>query len=398
MDGHLLLHGFRTMSTQAASRLVAGRYRLGPVIGRGAMGVVYRAHDERLARDVAVKFLRKDLAAHESVRDRFEGEAMAAARLLHPNVVTVFDSGEENGEPHIVMECLPGRTLADELREGPQAVERTREMALEVLSALSAAHALGIVHRDIKPANLLLTEHGTFKVGDFGIAKSVDGLDQTETGAILGTAAYLAPERIEGQAATFRSDLYSLAVVMYEALTGAKPFVGDNPAAIAYAVHDSDPIPVRDLRPDADPDLVAAVERAMARNPDERFDSADSMAEALEPASTSAMPGGVPNGDVVLEGETGVLTPTDVMGVRSTPTTTAVRPARRRKDTRLLIALAAVALVAAIAFGVSQRDDTPGGTPPATAPSTTVAPGVPATTLPAPLATALDRLEQAIQS
>src|SRR6185369_4983172 len=133
----------------------------------------------------------------------------------------------------------------------------------------------------------------------------------------------------------------SLGVVMYEALTGAKPFVGDNPAAIAYAVHDSDPIPVRDLRPDADPDLVAAVERAMARNPDERFDSADAMAEALEPASTSAMPGGVLNGDVVLEGETGVLTPTDVMGVRSTPATTAVRPARRRTDKRLLIALAA---------------------------------------------------------
>ena len=386
------------MSTQAASRLVAGRYRLGPVIGRGAMGVVYRAHDERLDRDVAVKFLRMDLAAHTSVRDRFEREGTSAARLLHPNVVTVFDSGEEDGEPHIVMECLPGRTLADELREGPQAVERTREMALEVLSALSAAHALGIVHRDIKPANLLLTEHGSFKVGDFGIAKSVDGLDQTETGAILGTAAYLAPERVEGHAATFRSDLYSLGVVMYEALTGAKPFVGDNPAAIAYAVHDAVPVPVRDLRPDADPDLIAAVERAMARNPDERFDSADAMAEAIEPAPNSTRSRAVPNGDVGLEGETGVLTPTDVLGVRSTPTTTAVRPARRRRDKRPLIALAAVAVAAVIAFGVSHRGDSARGVPPATAPSTTVAPGAPATTLPAPLATALDRLDEAIRS
>jgi eukaryotic-like serine/threonine-protein kinase len=386
------------MSTQAAAPLIAGRYRLGPVIGRGAMGVVHRAHDERLGRDVAVKFLRTDLAAHESVRDRFEREAMSAARLLHPNVVTVFDSGEEDGEPHIIMECLPGRTLADELREGPQTVERTREMAIEVLSALSAAHELGIVHRDIKPANLLITEHGSFKVGDFGIAKSVDGLDQTETGEILGTAAYLAPERIEGQAATSRSDLYSLGVVMYEALTGTKPFVGDNPAAIAYAVHDCDPVPVLDLRPDADPDLVAVVERAMARNPDERFDSADAMAEALEPAPTSALPRAVPNGDVVLEGETGVLTPTDVLSVRSTPTTTAVRPVRRRTDKRPLIALAAVAIAAVIAFGVSHRDDSPRGVPPATGPSTTVAPGVPATTLPAPLATALDRLDEAIRS
>ena len=386
------------MSTQAASRLVAGRYRLGPIIGRGAMGVVFRAHDERLGRDVAIKFLRGDLAVHESVRDRFEREAMAAARLLHPNVVTVFDSGEEDGEPYIVMECLSGRTLADELREGPQAIERTREMALEVLSALSAAHELGIVHRDIKPANLLITEHGSFKVGDFGIAKSVDGLDQTETGAILGTAAYLAPERVEGHAATSRSDLYSLGVVMYEALTGAKPFVGDNPAAIAYAVHDGDPIPVRDLRPDADPDLVAIVERAMARNPDERFDSAGDMAEALEPAPTSALPGGVPSGDVALEDKTGVLTPTDVLVVRSTPTTTVVRPARRRTDKRPLIALGAVAAAAVIAFGVSHRGDSAGGTPPATGASTTVAPGVPATTLPAPLATALDRLDEAIRS
>jgi serine/threonine-protein kinase len=386
------------MRTEAASRLVAGRYRLGPVIGRGAMGVVNRAHDERLGRDVAIKFLRTDLAAHESVRDRFEREATAAARLLHPNVVTVFDSGEEDGEPYIVMECLPGRTLADELREGPQAVERTREMALEVLSALSAAHELGIVHRDIKPANLLITEQGSFKVADFGIAKSVDGLDQTETGEILGTAAYLAPERIEGRAATYRSDLYSLGVVMYEALTGAKPFVGDNAAAIAYAVHDADPVPVLDSRPDADPDLVAAVERAMARNPDDRFDSADAMSEAIEPSPTSALPGGIPSGDVVLEDETEVLTPTDVMGVRSTPTTTAVRPVRRRTYKRLFIALAAVALAAVIAFGVSQRDDSPGGIPPATEPSTTIAPGVPATTLPAPLATALDRLDEAVRS
>ena len=394
------------MSTEAASRLVAGRYRLGPVIGRGAMGVVHRAHDERLGRDVAIKFLRSDLAAHESVRERFEREAMAAARLLHPNVVAVFDSGEEDGEPHIVMECLPGRTLADELRDGPQPVERTREMALEVLSALSAAHELGIVHRDIKPANLLITEHGSFKVGDFGIAKSVDGLDQTETGEIVGTAAYLAPERIEGQAATSRSDLYSLGVVMYEALTGAKPFVGDTPAAIAYAVHDADPVPALDLRPDADPELVAAVERAMARNPDERFDSANAMAEALErdavrdvsPAPSGTPRGGVPNGDVAPEGETEVLTPTDVMVVPSTSTTTVVRPARRRTAKRPLIALAAVATAVLVALGVSHRDDSPRGVPPATGPSTTVATVLPATTLPAPLATALDRLDEAVRS
>jgi serine/threonine-protein kinase len=370
------------------------------------MGVVHRAHDERLGRDVAVKFLRRDLAAHESVRDRFEREAMAAARLLHPNVVTVFDSGEEDGEPHIVMECLSGRTLADELREGPQAVKRTRAMALEVLSALSAAHNLGILHRDIKPANLLITEHGSFKVGDFGIAKSVDGLDQTETGEILGTAAYLAPERIEGRAATSRSDLYSLGVVMYEALTGAKPFVGDTPAAIAYAVHDSDPIPAVELRPDADPDLVAAIERAMARNPNDRFDSADAMALALEPDAVrgdSPDPGGVrsrrvPNGDVVLEGKTEVLTPTDVLAVRSTPTTTAVRPERRKTDKRPLVGLAAVVIAVVVALGVIRRDDSPADIPPATGPSTTVAPVVPATTLPPPLATALDRLDEAIRS
>jgi serine/threonine-protein kinase len=307
----------------------------------------------------------------------------------------VFDSGEEDGEPYIVMECLPGCTLADELREGPQAVERTRAMALEVLSALNAAHALGIVHRDVKPANLLITEHGSFKVGDFGIAKSVDGLDQTETGEIVGTAAYLAPERIEGQVATPRSDLYSLGVVMYEALTGAKPFAGDTPAATAYAVHVSDPVPARELRPDADLGLVAVIERAMARNPDERFDSAVAMAETLEPRDASPAPS-----DVVPEDATEVLTPTDVLVMPSTPTTIPVRTTPRRTDKRPLIALAAVAAAVAtvIALGVSRRDASETDIPPATAPSTTVAPVVPATTLPPPLATALDQLDEAIRS
>jgi serine/threonine-protein kinase len=241
-----------------------------------------------------------------------------------------------------------------------------------------------------------VAEDGSLKVADFGIAKSIDGLDLTETGEILGTAAYIAPERLEGQTATFRSDVYSLGVVAYEALTGTKPFVADTPAAIAYAVHNTEPVPVRHLRPDADPDLAAAVERAMARDPADRFESADAMAEALDPdaardGSAGDITTGSPtSGDVAAEGATGVLTPTDVLVASSAAPTTAVPRARRRIDKRPLIGLAVVAGVVVIAVTVNNRTDSPGAIVPDAGPATTAAP--------APLATALDRLDEAIHS
>ena len=189
--------------------LIAGRYELGEPIGRGGMGEVHAAWDRRLERPVAVKTLRADVAAQPAARRRFESEARSAARLVHPNVVSVYDSGEDAGIPFMVMELLPGRSLRDEIAVGPMALHDVRSLAAQVLGALGAAHAAGIVHRDIKPGNILMTDDGRWKVGDFGIAKSVqmDGGDETATGMVLGTPAYLPPERLFGGEATPGGDL-----------------------------------------------------------------------------------------------------------------------------------------------------------------------------------------------
>src|ERR1700722_18658090 len=203
-----------------ATRLLAGRYELGSMLGHGGMADVRDATDRRLARPVAVKILRPDLAAQPRARRRFETEARAAARLSHPNAVMVFDSGEDDGVPFIVMERLPGRTLADEFLDGPLTLERARAVAREILSALGAAHAAGIVHRDVKPGNVLLTDDGHVKVSDFGIAKTVDDIDQTQTTELIATPQYLAPARLAGEPASSRSDLYSVGVLLYEATSG----------------------------------------------------------------------------------------------------------------------------------------------------------------------------------
>ena len=217
---------------------IAGRYRLRELIGRGGMGEVHSGWDTRLERPVAIKTLRADVAAQPSARRRFESEARSAARLVHPNVVAVYDSGEDGGIPFMVMELLPGRSLRDEIAAGPMSVRAVQSLASQVLGALGAAHAAGIVHRDIKPANILATDEGYWKVGDFGIAKSVQlyGSDETVTGMVLGTPAYLAPERLFGGEATPAGDLYSLGVILYEALAARRPFQADSPEAWAAVI------------------------------------------------------------------------------------------------------------------------------------------------------------------
>ena len=266
---------------EAAPEVIADRYRLDGLLGQGGMGEVHLGHDERLGRPVAVKLLHRAMAADEGARRRFEDEARAAAQLVHPNAVAVFDTGEHEGTAYIVMECLPGRTLADEMAEGPMAGPRARSVALQVLGALDAAHRAGVIHRDVKPGNILLTADGTAKVGDFGIAKTTEGLDHTATGMIVGTPSYLAPERITGSPATARSDLYAVGVVLYEALAGARPFADRPPLALVAAVQHEVPRPLGELVPGVDPALVAAAERAMAKDPAARFDSASSMAAAI---------------------------------------------------------------------------------------------------------------------
>jgi eukaryotic-like serine/threonine-protein kinase len=270
------------MSPTEQIETVGGRYRLGERLGHGGMGEVFAAHDLRLDREVALKLLRADLAEQNGMRARVVAEARLAARLSHPHVVGVLDTGEQDGRPFVVMERLSGRTLRDELSDGPLPAERVRDVGLQVLRALAAAHALGIVHRDVKPGNVLDAGVGTWKVADFGIAKWIHADETlTGTGELLGSPSYLAPERIEGQQAGPASDLYAVGVLLYEALCGRKPFEGDDPFALATAIREGEFEPPASVLPEADPGIVDVIERAMRLDPAERYGSAETMADAL---------------------------------------------------------------------------------------------------------------------
>ena len=263
-----------------APERVGARYEVGELLGRGAMGEVRAGFDQRLGRQVAIKFLRPDMAGQPSIRERFEEEARSAARLVHPHIVAVFDTGEEDGVPYLVMERLSGRTLVDEIHGGPMACQAVHTMGLQMLDALGAAHDAGLVHRDVKPGNILAAGPNSWKIGDFGIAKSlqVGNSDLTMTGMILGTPAYLAPERLAGGAAAISSDIYAAGIVMYECLAGRRPLEAN---ASPMALLSTAAPPVTDFRPDVPPALAAVVMRAIAREPAERFNSAHEMASAL---------------------------------------------------------------------------------------------------------------------
>lgn len=261
--------------------MIAERYEMGEVIGTGGMGVVRAGRDSKLDRAVAIKFLRSDLAEQPDLRARFEAEARAAARISHPNVVGVFDTGEHEGVPYIVMELLSGRSLAEELEAGPLDPHRVRRIGLEILSALEAFHREGILHRDLKPDNVLMAADGTVKVGDFGVAKITEGMDLTMAGTMLGTPAYLAPERVAGEPASAASDVYSVGVVLYELLTGSTPYAGDSTLAMLRAIQYDEPTPLSQVRPDVERPLAEAIEKAMAKDPAHRYAHASSMAADL---------------------------------------------------------------------------------------------------------------------
>jgi serine/threonine-protein kinase len=274
----------------ATEELVAGRYLLGEVLGRGGMGEVRAARDVTLGRDVAVKLLHAGLASDERVSRRFEHEARAAGRLTHPNVVRVYDAGEHRGRPFIVMERLDGGTLADEIARGPLSEARVRFVGVQVLEALAAAHKHGVLHRDIKPSNVMIAPDGSVRVADFGIAKSELDTGRTTTGTVVGTLGYLPPERLQGHPATTASDCYAVGVVLYEALSGRRPFDGDSPIAVLTAVQRGAPPSLTALRRDVDPSLPAAIERAMALEPDRRYATALDFAAALRNPGSVAVP------------------------------------------------------------------------------------------------------------
>jgi eukaryotic-like serine/threonine-protein kinase len=261
------------------SQLLGGRYALGEMIGTGGMADVFIGDDTRLNRKVAIKVLRRDLARDPSFVARFRKEALAAGGLNHSGIVSVYDSGEENNSPYIVMELITGESLRQLLQKGliPQA--RALEIVEGILQALEYSHKEGIVHRDIKPGNIMITDSGDIKVMDFGIARATDdiGATMTNTWNVVGTAQYLSPEQATGEMADGRSDLYSLGCLMYELLTGRPPFTGDTPVSIAYQ-HVSSPItPASQVKPGLSTDIDRMLEVVLSKDPNNRYQDATAM-------------------------------------------------------------------------------------------------------------------------
>ncbi|HEY5251703.1 MAG TPA: Stk1 family PASTA domain-containing Ser/Thr kinase, partial [Acidimicrobiales bacterium] len=260
-------------------RVFSGRYELNHLIARGGMAEVYRAHDRLLDRPVALKVLFPELSVDRSFVERFRREAQAAANLSHPNIVPVFDWGEDTGTYFIVMEFVDGRPLSSILKTaGPLAADRTAEIAAPVAAALGYAHKHGVVHRDVKPGNVLITDDGQVKVTDFGIARAVNTEESlTQTGAVMGTATYFSPEQAEGMGVDARTDIYSLGVVLFEMVTGRPPFLGDTPVAVASKhVRDHPPLP-RELNPSIPPTFEAIILKAMDKNPDNRYATSEDL-------------------------------------------------------------------------------------------------------------------------
>jgi serine/threonine protein kinase len=276
------------VSDSLIDTLFDGRYRIVRKLGAGGMADVYLAEDQELGRRVAIKILNGRHANDDQFIERFRREAKNAAALNHPNIVSIYDRGEAEDTYYIAMEFLDGRSLKELIvGHGQAPIKVAVEYARQILSALRFAHRHGIVHRDIKPHNVLVDREGRVKVTDFGIARA--GASQmTETGSIVGTAQYLSPEQAKGGEVDQRSDLYSLGIVLYELLTGKTPFEGDTPVEIAMKHLSTAPQPPSKLRPDIPRDLDMVVLRALAKDPDDRYQSADEMEADLERVSRGA--------------------------------------------------------------------------------------------------------------
>jgi eukaryotic-like serine/threonine-protein kinase len=324
--------------------LIAGRYELEELVGSGGMSNVFRAHDRLLERTVALKILHEQYTRDEDYVERFRREARAVAQLTHPNIVTVIDRGEQDGRQFIVFEFVEGQNLKDLLARGPLDPREAIGLALQVAHALSFAHARGLVHRDVKPQNVLLNEDGQAKVTDFGIARSLDVHGVTQTGTVLGTSDYIAPEQARGQKVDPKTDIYSLGAVLYELLTGEVPFSGDNFVAVAMR-HVSEPAPsVLEHRPDCPLRLDLAIQRAMAKDPADRFGSMGEFCGELE-ACLAELDGR--DG----EGATMIVAPQ--------PLPRRARPARERRQIPvglLLIVLLAAFLIAGGAYLLLTND------------------------------------------
>ncbi len=338
-------------------RVYSGRYEVTHVVARGGMAQVYRAIDLQLDRPVALKVLFPELSVDRTFVERFRREAQAAANLSHPNIVPVFDWGEDDGAYFIVMQYVDGRPLSAVLRDpDPLPPSQIATIGAGVAAALAFAHRHGVIHRDVKPGNVLITPEGDVKVTDFGIARAVNTEESlTQTGAVMGTAAYFSPEQAEGKGVDARSDIYSLGVVLYEMATGRPPFTGDSPVAVASKHVRDQPLLPRQVNAGVPPALQAVVMKAMAKNPEDRYRSAEELrADLLRFAEGRPVEAGDPSATSVMAvmSDTGATQ----LVASSTGRTTAV-PARgvpplmdeeadRKKRTRRLVLLLVLLLVA----------------------------------------------------
>ena len=318
------------VSEEEKGRMLGDRYEIGAVIGRGGMAEVHEGRDLRLGRRVAIKILRPDLAKDPSFQARFRREAQSAASLNHPNIVAVYDTGQDtlspegdNGEPavvvpYIVMEFVDGMTLRQIVASGRRLLpERALEITAGILSALDYAHRHGIVHRDIKPANVMLTRTGDVKVMDFGIARAINDVSSTMTSAsaVMGTAQYLSPEQARGEVVDARSDLYSTGVVLFELLTGRAPFTGDSAVAIAYQHVSEMPAIPSTIDPGVSPEIDAVVMRALAKRADDRYQSASDFRADVERAiAGSPVTAAIPT---IVADQTAMMTPIDASGINT---------------------------------------------------------------------------------
>ncbi|MFV0315537.1 MAG: protein kinase domain-containing protein [Microthrixaceae bacterium] len=335
--------------------VISGRYRLTEPLGQGGMAQVFKAYDETLGRQVAVKVMHPHLAGDDTFVRRFRQEAIAAARLTHPGIVGVYDTCSDGTYEAIVMELLDARTLREVLDErGTLDTQSVRRIGLRLLDSLETAHTSGLVHRDIKPSNILLCTDGRVKVADFGIAKAEDQTDLTNVDSVVGTASYLSPEQLEGEVVDGRSDLYALGLVIYECLVGRLPFSGDTGAAVALARLHTDPVDPRRFRSDVPPGLATTVMRALQRDPADRFtDAAEFRAALLE----APVPAPIP-------------TPTvGTLGPLPTPEVEPVEGGFGRSERRWLVPALAILMigVALVVAGALVRQNTDNRvTPPST--------------------------------